>query len=204
MALRRACPTAVARRRHLAAARRTTLEVVTDGHDQAAGIATTELRIGGMGARARDARCSPRSTPANFAQGDVSRWLTRRMGLVCRVRCLHLVCADATYGGLYLQMVGRVLRPSPGKTHANLNDLSGSLHDQGPPDIERENTLDGQGISKLDRLIIRQCLECGAVFKTGPLACPLCLVVLPRKEPEVLRSLGHELIDTRPRCCRGA
>jgi superfamily II DNA or RNA helicase len=48
--------------------------------------------------------------------------------------------------GLYLQMVGRVLRPAPGKTHATLIDLCGSVHDHGPPDMDREYTLDGRGV----------------------------------------------------------
>jgi DNA repair protein RadD len=97
--------------------------------------------------------------------------------------------------GLYLQMVGRVLRPSPGKTHATLIDLCGSVHDHGPPDMDREYTLDGRGISKVDRDQIRQCLSCGAVFKVGPSACPLCGVELPRRMVELPTALGLELID---------
>jgi DNA repair protein RadD len=97
--------------------------------------------------------------------------------------------------GLYLQMAGRVLRPAPGKTHATLIDLCGSVHDHGTPDMDREYTLDGKGISKVDREQIRQCLTCGGVFRAGPSACPLCGVELPRRTVSLPTALGMELVD---------
>lgn len=97
--------------------------------------------------------------------------------------------------GLYLQMVGRVLRPSPGKTHATLIDLCGSVHDHGPPDMDREYTLDGKGISKPDRDAIRQCVTCGGVFRAGPSMCPMCGVELPRRTIELPTAAGVELVD---------
>lgn len=97
--------------------------------------------------------------------------------------------------GLYLQMVGRVLRPFPGKTHATLIDLCGSVHDHGPPDMDREYTLNGRGISKVDRDQIRQCLVCGAVFKAGPQACPVCGEALPARKVELPSELGVDLVD---------
>lgn len=97
--------------------------------------------------------------------------------------------------GLYLQMVGRVLRPHPGKTHATLIDLCGSVHDHGPPDMDREYTLDGRGISKVDREAIRQCMSCGAVFRVGPASCPVCGVEMPRREVALPTALGVDLVD---------
>lgn len=85
------------------------------------------------------------------------------------------------HAGLYLQMVGRVLRPAPGKQHATLIDLCGSVHEHGPPDLEREYTLTGRGISRVDRDAIRQCVTCGGVFRAGPSACPLCGIELPAR-----------------------
>lgn len=99
------------------------------------------------------------------------------------------------HAGLYLQMAGRVLRPSPGKTHATLIDLCGSVHDHGPPDMERSYSLDGRGISKVDRDAIRQCLSCGAVFRVGPQVCPVCGVEMPRRAIELPTALGVELVD---------
>lgn len=99
------------------------------------------------------------------------------------------------HAGTFLQMVGRVLRPSPGKTHATLIDLCGSVHDHGTPDMEREFTLDGRGIKKVDREAIRQCLECGGVFLAGPTQCPLCGCALPRREMALPVDIGGELVD---------
>jgi DNA repair protein RadD len=99
------------------------------------------------------------------------------------------------HAGLYLQMVGRVLRPHPSKRHATLIDLCGSVHDHGPPDLHREFTLDGKGISKPDRDAIRQCASCGAVFKAGPAACPVCAADLPRRTIQLPTALGMELVD---------
>lgn len=103
--------------------------------------------------------------------------------------------------GLYLQMVGRVLRPAPGKTHATLIDLCGSVHDHGPPDMDREYSLEGKGIGKVDRELIRQCVSCGVVFRVGPSACPVCNVEMPRRTIELPTALGTELVDieTLPR-----
>jgi DNA repair protein RadD len=97
--------------------------------------------------------------------------------------------------GLYLQMAGRVLRPSPGKTHATLIDLCGSVHDHGPPDLEREYSLGGKGISKPDRDLIRQCPACGGVFRAGPLMCPLCGAELPSRKIVLPESCGIGVIE---------
>jgi DNA repair protein RadD len=97
--------------------------------------------------------------------------------------------------GLYLQMAGRVLRPSPGKTHATLIDLCGSVHDHGPPDLEREYSLGGRGISKPDRDLIRQCPACGGVFRAGPKTCPNCGTALPSRTVELPESCGIGVIE---------
>lgn len=99
------------------------------------------------------------------------------------------------HAGTYLQMVGRVLRPAPGKTHCALLDLAGSSLEHGPPEMERVYSLDGKGISKVDRKQIRQCLGCGAVFEAGPQACPMCGFVLPHKPIEAPRVAGVGLVE---------
>lgn len=99
------------------------------------------------------------------------------------------------HAGTFLQAVGRVLRPAPGKTHASLVDLCGSVLQHGTPDAERAYSLDGKAIAAVDREAIRQCSTCGAVFLAADVAagegdvaaCPQCGVALParaRKEPK--------------------
>jgi DNA repair protein RadD len=54
--------------------------------------------------------------------------------------------------GTYLQMVGRVLRPAPGKTGAIVIDLCGASHKHGLPADDRVFSLDGKkGIVLLDK-----------------------------------------------------
>jgi superfamily II DNA or RNA helicase len=85
-------------------------------------------------------------------------------------------CGNA---GTYLQMVGRVLRPHPGKHVARVVDLRGVVHDHGLPDDDREWSLEGtQGrvARAADRMRLRQCRECGYVWRpVGPgEACGKC------------------------------
>jgi hypothetical protein len=101
-----------------------------------------------------------------------------------------ILARKPAHAGTFLQMVGRVLRPAPGKTHATLVDLCGSVFGHGPPDLEREYSLDGEAISGVAREAIRQCPTCGGVFAAGVTACPLCGEALPVKEMALPRSVG--------------
>lgn len=95
------------------------------------------------------------------------------------------------HAGTFLQMIGRVLRPAPGKQGATLIDLCGSVHDHGLPDEHREFSLTGKAISSADRQPIRQCPSCGAVFPaTGAPACPQCGATLPVRQQEIPQSTG--------------
>lgn len=81
----------------------------------------------------------------------------------------------------YLQIIGRVLRSSPstGKSDALLVDLRGVVHMHGLPDEERAYSLDGKAISRADKLALRQCPGCGAVFEAAA-SCPVCGAALGR------------------------
>lgn len=72
--------------------------------------------------------------------------------------------------GMYLQIVGRVLRPAPGKTDALLIDLRGVSHVHGAPDAEREYSLHGAGIRLKDDL--KFCACCGTSITEYP--CSTC------------------------------
>lgn len=86
--------------------------------------------------------------------------------------------------GTFLQMVGRVLRPAPGKSRALLIDLPGaSWHpDIGLPDEEREYKLDGSGIVSKQKTPFRQCLSCGHLSPSGAQECDSCGAVFPAPE----------------------
>ncbi len=100
------------------------------------------------------------------------------------------------HAGLYLQCVGRVLRPSPGKARATVIDLCGSSIKHGPPDMPRIYSLDGKAIQSAGgREAIRQCPRCAAVFLAGPTHCPQCGAELPRRETVIPKSTGVGVVD---------
>jgi DNA repair protein RadD len=78
--------------------------------------------------------------------------------------------------GLYLQQVGRVLRPAPGKDAALILDHVGNVTRHGFPDDPREWSL-AEGIVRGGRGTpapsVRTCPECYAAFKPAP-QCPVC------------------------------
>lgn len=98
--------------------------------------------------------------------------------------------------GLYMQMVGRALRPHPGKTHATLLDLRGVSHVLGRPDADREFHLDGDGITlKGSARGDRVCKVCGEPL--GELVtCPTCG---KRTELEPPKATGDKLVDYEER-----
>jgi superfamily II DNA or RNA helicase len=114
--------------------------------------------------------------------------------------CIHARRFRPT--GAFLQATGRVLRPYPGKEHATLIDLCGSVLEHGLPDLPRTYSLDGRAISRPDKLSIRQCGTCGRVFAAGPTLCPGCGAVLAavrRKAARSGRGDVHELNAERMR-----
>jgi DNA repair protein RadD len=86
--------------------------------------------------------------------------------------------------GLYLQMVGRVLRTTPGKRRALVLDLGGSVHRHGRPEADREYTLDGKGIylaGKREPLGV--CAGCGLEVQVWP--CTRCGYEPPSRDVEI-------------------
>lgn len=88
------------------------------------------------------------------------------------------------HAGTYLQMVGRVLRPHPGKARALLIDLVGAVHKHGLPDDPREWSLTGKPFRQAERLPpLAQCPDCGAVWRpTAARECPRCKWQMPVPE----------------------
>jgi superfamily II DNA or RNA helicase len=86
--------------------------------------------------------------------------------------------------GMFLQQVGRVLRPLPGKTAIILDHVGNCLR-HGLPHDTREWSLDAPRQKRRepkdeDDIAIRQCPKCYFVHHLAP-ACPKCGYVYPKK-----------------------
>ncbi|RYD27403.1 MAG: helicase, partial [Lysobacteraceae bacterium] len=84
-----------------------------------------------------------------------------------------ILLRPTTSTALYLQQVGRVLRPAAGKTRALILDHVGNSLTHGLPDDDRQWSLEGLRRSTETRLPIRQCKTCFRVFESGQ-RCPWC------------------------------
>ena len=99
--------------------------------------------------------------------------------------------------GLYIQQVGRALRPSPGKTRAVILDHVGNVLRHGMPDEDREWSLEGaerrtKGGGEAS-VSVSVCKSCYAAYEPQP-QCPYCGHIEPVKEraPEVV---SGELVE---------
>ena len=88
---------------------------------------------------------------------------------------------------LYLQQVGRALRPFPGKDHALILDHAGNIPEHGLPDDEREWSLQGRERaakkSSITSQSLKLCERCFAANRPGATVCTECGFVLLVKEP---------------------
>ena len=73
---------------------------------------------------------------------------------------------------VYLQQVGRVLRPKPDNSRAVILDHCGNVLNHGMPDQPREWTLEGRQ-KRTGPTPVRQCSKCYAAFRPAP-RCPCC------------------------------
>jgi superfamily II DNA or RNA helicase len=91
--------------------------------------------------------------------------------------------------GLYLQMVGRVLRPASGKYLARIHDHSGCILTHGAPDLDRDYSLNGDRPMPPKLGTLRTCPDCFALYSGT--ACPSC----PHRDPEPVmpRELPQEI-----------
>lgn len=99
---------------------------------ESTGARERQTLFAGYTAGELDMLCSPQALAEGFDSPRAEVCVLRRS------------CAGT---GLYLQTVGRVLRPHPGKTRALLIDLCDAASVHGPPTIDRSYSLDGQAIS---------------------------------------------------------
>lgn len=150
---------------------------------------------GSMGQRVRD------EILARFAAGTTK--VICNVGLIsegydvpaCKCVVLARGCDSAA---LYLQAVGRALRPEPGETHAVLIDLRGAVHKHGMPDDARVFSLAGNAIRSStpdDAPAIRQCRACARVLRWAPV-CPYCGAEMPKPvDPAVRREILQRISE---------
>ena len=98
---------------------------------------------------------------------------------------------------LYLQQVGRILRPQPGKI-AIVLDHVGSTVKHGFVDDRRIWSLDAKKRKRTDEAApsVRQCPKCFAAFKPQPV-CPMCGHEFPIKPKRQLTQREGELKEMR-------
>lgn len=105
--------------------------------------------------------------------------------------------------GMFLQMVGRILRGAEGKTRGVLIDLRGASHKHGLPEADRNWSLDGEAITLAEsekEAKPHVCASCGAEFGTwaidadGRRLCPACgfqaEIAIPEVQPRELHVAG--------------
>jgi DNA repair protein RadD len=104
--------------------------------------------------------------------------------------------------GLWLQQVGRILRPAPGKPHAVLLDHAGNIARHGLPEDERSWSLDGlaraeRSASDTPDVQMRVCPSCYAAVRGRPVACSECGGLFPVSPREVEVQAGELAEVTR-------
>lgn len=96
--------------------------------------------------------------------------------------------------GLYLQQVGRSLRPAPGKTAALILDHVGNYERFGLPDDDRAWSLDGRSArdnKKEAGVSIKVCPKCFAAQIVGRPSCKFCGFVFAVQPREVEEKEGE-------------
>ena len=91
--------------------------------------------------------------------------------------------------GLYLQMLGRGLRPLPGKTYAIIIDHVSNVKQHGLPDINRRWSLDAREkrsstVRDPEVVPVTTCMSCNFVYERVKSICPFCG---HKPEPEARR-----------------
>jgi superfamily II DNA or RNA helicase len=134
---------------------------------------------GDMAADTRD------STLTRFATGElrvVVNVFVLTEGWDCPSVEVCILARGCSATGTFLQMIGRVLRPSPEtqKTRALLIDLRGAVHAHDMPDADREYSLEGKGISEGGEAPLKTCKACLVLVPLSVRVCPACGAEFPK------------------------
>jgi len=127
-----------------------------------------------------------------FASGEIRVLVNMAVlteGFDCPDAEVCIVARSVGHVGLWLQIVGRVLRPALGKTRALVLDLAGNVHQHGLPAEPRTYSLEGEGIvATASESAPALCRNCGASPLKYP--CWKCKFM----PPEVKRTITGELL----------
>lgn len=103
--------------------------------------------------------------------------------------------------GLFLQQIGRALRPFEGKDHAVILDHVGNCITHGMPDEEREWSLDGEESRERSsngekKQRVKQCDQCLGVHEPAP-KCPYCghVYEVAGKKPDEVEGELEEITE---------
>ena len=121
------------------------------------------------------------------------------------VACVVLLRPTASLC-LHVQQVGRGLRPAPGKPFLVVLDHAGNTGRHGLPDEAHTWSLEGRTVRNRTAPAVSQCPSCYALHRPGPV-CPACDFAYPKTvagRSRVLRQVGGDLVETRPREERAA
>ena len=85
---------------------------------------------------------------------------------------------------LYLQQVGRALRPAPGKDKALILDFAGNCMAHGLPDDPRDWSLELKARRERSKTpaMAKRCKECGALNAIAARVCAICGADLVTRE----------------------
>lgn len=107
--------------------------------------------------------------------------------------CLLLRPTDSLT--LYLQQVGRCLRPSPGKSHAVVLDMVGNVRKHGFHTDPRQWTLEGRKKREASEApALRECPQCFAALPPATRVCPDCGYEFTSPERNDAEQLGTALL----------
>lgn len=108
-------------------------------------------------------------------------------------RCV-LLARSCAHVSMYLQIVGRVLRPHASKPDAILIDLSGATLIHGMPLEDRAYSLTGKGITRTSLEALKNCQQCGATILSAYQVCPECGFEFPRQARSTPRIYDMDLV----------
>jgi DNA repair protein RadD len=109
-----------------------------------------------------------------------------------------ILCRPTQSLAVFVQQIGRCLRPKPDGGRAIILDHAGNVARHGLPDTPRDWQLHRPKRKPADRTNIRTCKVCFAVFPASLRACPECDTPVPLAEPKPPpRTRSGELVEIR-------